>query len=281
LRVKDAIRYIIDSIGDIYDLRESESIAFVVLDFIGFPRKNVLLNPEILLSNKNEVFINKVVKELKNSRPVQYVLGETEFFGIKLKVDENVLIPRQETEELVNIIIKENKISDPYILDLGTGSGCIAVSLAMSILKAKVFATDISPAAIEIAVHNAELNGIVINTFVDTMLNTNLDKNLKFNVIVSNPPYVTDSEKHLMHSNVINFEPGNALFVSDEEPLEYYKAIAGIATERLFTGGLVYAEINEKFGLEVAELFKSNGLTNIQIIHDINETDRFIRGEKL
>jgi len=281
LRVKDAIRYIIDSIGDIYDLRESESIAFVVLDFIGFPRKNVLLNPEILLSNKNEVFINKVVKELKNSRPVQYVLGETEFFGIKLKVDENVLIPRQETEELVNIIIKENKISDPYILDLGTGSGCIAVSLAMSILKAKVFATDISPAAIEIAVHNAELNGIVINTFVDTMLNTNLDKNLKFNVIVSNPPYVTDSEKHLMHSNVINFEPGNALFVSDEEPLEYYKAIAGIATERLFTGGLVYAEINEKFGLEVAELFKSNGLTNIQIIRDINEKDRFIRGEKL
>jgi release factor glutamine methyltransferase len=277
LKVKDAIRYIIDSIGDIYNPGESESIAFIVLDFIGFPRKKIFSVSNTELTPDNVEFIRKTVKELKTSRPIQYILGETEFYGLRFKLDENVLIPRQETEELVSTIIRENKLVNPIILDLGTGSGCIAVTIAKNIPDSKVYATDISVKAIQIAQLNAELNNVEVSTIVDDIFTFNLKKNLGFDIIVSNPPYVRDLEKQYMHENVLNYEPYTALFVRDENPLQFYEAIASIASERLNNGGMVFVEINENFGFEVMEIFKARGLQNPIVIRDINEKDRFVK----
>jgi release factor glutamine methyltransferase len=280
LRLKDAIRFIIDSTENIYGPAESESIAFIILEFIGFPRKKLILIADDMLDGSQEEFIRKAVKELKNSKPVQYILGETEFYGLRFRLDENVLIPRQETEELVSRIIRENKIPNPVVLDLGTGSGCIAVSIARNIPGAKVFATDISEKALRIAESNALLNGVTIKAITDDMLNTQLDNNLKFDIIVSNPPYVRDIEKQYMHANVLNFEPANALFVRDENPLEFYKAISEIAIQKLNTGGILYVEINENFGIEVADLFRNTGLKEVEIITDIYEKDRFVKAKR-
>jgi release factor glutamine methyltransferase len=280
LKVKDAIRFIIDSSGDIYSPWEIESIAFVILDFIGFPRKEIFRKSEDIIPEAKVEFIRKVVKELKTFRPVQYILGETEFYGLKFKVDEHVLIPRQETEELIMRILKDNKLTNPKILDLGTGSGCIAVSLAKNIPNASVYATDISTSALKIAVKNAKLNEVVVNAIPDNMLDSKLEENLKFDIIVSNPPYVLDAEKELMHNNVLKYEPETALFVRNDNPLEFYKAIAQIALKKLLAGGSVYVEINENFGHEVAELFSSAGLVNAEIILDIHDKNRFVKAQK-
>ena len=280
MKVKDAIRFIIDSSGDIYSPWEIESIAFVILDFIGFPRKEIFRKSEDIIPEAKVEFIRKVVKELKTFRPVQYILGETEFYGLKFKVDEHVLIPRQETEELIMRILKDNKLTNPKILDLGTGSGCIAVSLAKNIPNASVYATDISTSALKIAVKNAKLNEVVVNAIPDNMLDSKLEENLKFDIIVSNPPYVLDAEKELMHNNVLKYEPETALFVRNDNPLEFYKAIAQIALKKLLAGGSVYVEINENFGHEVAELFSSAGLVNAEIILDIHDKNRFVKAQK-
>jgi release factor glutamine methyltransferase len=280
LKVKDAIRYIIDSISDIYSPGEAESIAFIVLDFIGFPRKMIFHKAEKEIESIKVDFIKKITLDLKTSRPVQYILGETEFLGLKFRLDENVLIPRQETEELVLRIIRDNRNPRPSILDLGTGSGCIAVTLAKNIPSATVYASDISTAALHVANDNAILNMTVINTIVDDILNSQMKEKLKFDIIVSNPPYVLDSEKQFMHHNVLNFEPATALFVPDKDPLKFYKAIAWIAVEKLIHGGLLYVEINEKFGNEVVRLFLENGLGNPEIIQDIHEKNRFVKAVK-
>ena len=280
MKVKDAKRFIIDSTAEIYNSGESESIAFILLDFIGFSRKKVFFYADSDIDESNEKFIRKAVKELKNSRPIQYILGETEFFGLKFKLNRNVLIPRHETEEIVKRIIKDNTNPNPVILDLGTGSGCIGISLAKNIPSAIVFATDISPEAIRITNDNAELHKVIVNTIIDDILHTQLDKNLKFDIIVSNPPYVRDQEKQFMHDNVLNFEPASALFVRDENPLEFYTAIADISSERLKIGGLLYVEINENFGLEVAKLFQEFGLSDPGIIRDIHDKSRFVKAIK-
>ena len=280
MRVKDAIRHIIDSTGDIYGSGESESIAFIVLEFVGFPRKKIFADAEADIGEEKENFIREVAKELNKNRPIQYILGETEFYGIRLKVDGKVLIPRQETEELVQRILRETVKENPIILDLGTGSGCIAVSLAKNITTAKVYATDISSAALRIARENAELNNIDLTAIEDDILKTKLPENLRFDIIVSNPPYVRSSEKQFMHANVLDFEPAVALFVSDNDPLLFYRAIAMFAFERLNGGGKVYVEINENFGPEVAELFREAGLNDVLIIPDIHEKDRFVSATK-
>ena len=280
MRVKDAIRHIIDSTGDIYGSGESESIAFIVLEFVGFPRKKIFADAEADIGEEKENFIREVAKELNKNRPIQYILGETEFYGIRLKVDGKVLIPRQETEELVQRILRETVKESPIILDLGTGSGCIAVSLAKNITTAKVYATDISSAALRIARENAELNNIDLTAIEDDILKTKLPENLRFDIIVSNPPYVRSSEKQFMHANVLDFEPAVALFVSDNDPLLFYRAIAMFAFERLNGGGKVYVEINENFGPEVAELIREAGLHDVLIIPDIHEKDRFVSATK-
>jgi release factor glutamine methyltransferase len=277
LRVKDAIAFIIESAENVYGPGESESIAFIILDFIGFPRKKIMLNSDTEIDSTQEDFIRAAVKKLKKSQPVQYILGETEFFGLKFRLDKNVLIPRQETEELVYRIIREYKTKNPVVLDLGTGSGCIAVTIAKNIPSAKVYATDISPGALKIARENAALNEVIVTAIIDDMLRTRLEKNLKFDIIISNPPYVRDLEKQFMHPNVLNYEPASALFVRDDNPLVYYRAIAEIASDRLNNGGRVYVEINENFGSEVAGIFLSAGLQDTEVFRDIHGKDRFVK----
>jgi release factor glutamine methyltransferase len=281
LKVKDTIRFIIDSIGDIYGPGEAESIAFILLDFVGFAKKAIFRDAEVEMSGEQEKIMRISVEELKKSKPVQYILGETEFYGLKFMVDGNVLIPRQETEELVLNIIRDNKKSNPAILDLGTGSGCISVTLAKNIPSAVVFATDISKPAQVLAQRNAFSNNVQIKIIEDNMLQSNLDRNQKFDIIVSNPPYVRNSEKQFMHANVLNYEPSLALFVSDENPLIFYEAIAEIALTHLVKGGILYVEINEAFGMEVVQLFRNAGLSETEIIPDIHDKNRFVKAIKL
>jgi len=280
LKVKDALRFIIDSSGDIYSPGEIESIAFIALDFIGFPRKKIFQNADEEIKSSDEEFIKKIAKEIKTSRPIQYILGETEFLGLKFIVNNDVLVPRQETEELVLRIIAENKKLKPVLLDLGTGSGCIAITLAKKIPDSIVYACDVSVPALLIAKHNAELNNVEINSFEQDMLQGKFEKVGYCDIIVSNPPYVLESEKIHMHSNVLNFEPQLALFVKDEDPLIFYKAIADIATHKLSVNGVLYVEINENFAHEVVELFTSVGLCDIEIIRDIHDKNRFVKAVK-
>jgi len=280
LRVKEALRFIIDSLVNLYNPGESESIAFILLEFVGFPRKKVLFSPDSEIESKQEDHIRSLVREIKTCKPVQYVTGETEFYGLRMKVDKNVLIPRQETEELVNLIVSENKGQKPYILDMGTGSGCIAVTLARFLPQSKVYATDISENAIKVAAENAHINNVNIEFITDNMLDSQLNSELMFDIIVSNPPYVTISEKAFMHANVIKFEPGLALFVADEDPLLFYRSIVDLANERLKDTGSLYVEINEKFGNEVAELFRLKGFSDVKVIPDIHEKSRIVSARK-
>jgi release factor glutamine methyltransferase len=280
LKVKDAIRKIIDSCEGIYPPGESESIAFIVLDFIGFPRKSVFQKADQEIGSDNDNFIHKISKEIQSCKPIQYILGETEFYGLKFHLDENVLIPRSETEELVMNIVSGNTYTSPVITDFGTGSGCIAISLAKNVPDAHVYACDISKNALSVARKNAELNLALVHFFELDMLNPDFDKIPECNIIVSNPPYVLESEKKYMHKNVLKFEPHTALFVSDHEPLIFYKAIAKIAAKKLCNNGVLIVEINENFASEIVEIFSLEGLAEAQIIRDIHEKNRFVKAVK-
>jgi len=210
-------------------------------------------------------------------------LGETEFYGRRFLVNDSVLIPRPETEELVKYIVDKQKTQFPVtnnqlqILDIGTGSGCIAISLAKELPNFKVTAYDISEKALETAKTNAELNKANI-TFkkVDILNNQFSILNSKFSIILSNPPYVTKQEIDRMQKNVLDFEPHLALFVEDAEPLIFYEAIANFAFNNLIDNGLVAVEINEALGEETADVFRRKGFSEVEIIKDIHQKDRFV-----
>ncbi|MDR3227290.1 MAG: peptide chain release factor N(5)-glutamine methyltransferase, partial [Prevotellaceae bacterium] len=229
--------------------------------------------------NLNRDFDNDFVQALKllqNHTPIQYVLGVTEFYGLKFSVDKNVLIPRPETEELVNLIIAENKDA-ATIIDIGTGSGCIAVALAKNIENAKVYALDISEKAIEKARQNAENNGVCINFFCEDILSANHFTQIKFDCIVSNPPYVRECEKREMKQNVLDFEPHAALFVPDNDALKFYRAIADFAISNLADNGKIYVEINENLGNETQNLFKQKGFAATELHNDLNNKNRILK----
>jgi len=240
-----------------------------------------------LLMKENEVFkeedfqkLKEIIFRLKEFEPIQYIVGFTEFYGLKFKLNKNVLIPRPETEELVDLIIKENKnVPNLNILDIGTGSGSIAISLTKNIKQSKVFAIDVSKEAIEVAKINSLENNVQITFVQQDILNKNIDLGLtNFDIIVSNPPYVTNSEKELMEKNVLNFEPKLALFVEDNNPLIFYKTITEFASKNLNKGGKLYFEINEMFGKEVKTLIQSYNFKSVEIIKDINGKDRIVTG---
>ncbi|MDR3286350.1 MAG: peptide chain release factor N(5)-glutamine methyltransferase [Prevotellaceae bacterium] len=218
----------------------------------------------------------QAVKLLQNHTPIQYVLGATEFYGLKFSVDKNVLIPRPETEELVDLIIAENKDA-ATIIDIGTGSGCIAVALAKNIEKAKIYALDISEKAIEKASQNAENNGVCINFFCEDILSAKNFTQIKFDCIVSNPPYVRECEKPKMKPNVLDFEPHAALFVPDNDALKFYSAIADFAISNLADNGKIYVEINENLANETQNLFKQKGFTATKLHKDLNNKNRMLR----
>ncbi|WP_052430437.1 peptide chain release factor N(5)-glutamine methyltransferase [Sporocytophaga myxococcoides] len=264
-----------------YDKSEAESIAYILMEhFWNLTKTDVLLNQ--WTTEVNEEQLTSLINRVNTAEPVQYITGGTWFYDRKFKVNKNVLIPRFETEELVHLIINEHKKEqDLRLLDACTGSGCIAISLSAELNTAQTFAVDISTEALKTAKANADLNKTPINFIQDNLLSPDLEKLPEsLDVLVSNPPYVKESEKSLMHSNVLDYEPHLALFVEDDNPLIFYKALAGLGKKLLKPGGKIYFEINEQLGKETADVLRSFDFQNIRIIKDLNGKDRIVAGEK-
>ena len=244
---------------------------------LNLSRVDLALQSSLEFNNSDLDFFQKALKELKKQIPIQYIIGETEFYGLHFNVNSNVLIPRPETEELVDWILKDHQNSPSIkILDIGTGSGCIAISLAENLPKAEVFAIDISSEAIKTAKSNAVINNVTVNFIEDNILTlTQLPH--KFDVIVSNPPYVRELEKEQMQLNVLANEPHLALFVENDNPLLFYDKIADLAKPCLNKNGHLYFEINQYLGAETVELLKLKGFKKIQLKKDIFEVDRITK----
>jgi len=278
--LKDLKRYIESELCNLYNPYENESIAYLIIEnVLSYNRTQIVINYRNNVNEKSVVVVDNIIERLKKHEPIQYIIGEAEFYGLKLKVDKNTLIPRQETELLVhNIIKKHEHRKNIDILDIGTGSGCIAISLAKNINNSNIIAIDISEKAIQIAKENSKINKTKVEFIKADILNLNEDIKDKFDIIVSNPPYVTDKEKIQMQKNVLNFEPHNALFVSNDEPLIFYKKIILEAKNKLKQNGQLWFEINERFANEIIKLMKKQSFKETQIIKDFNQKDRIVFG---
>lgn len=231
------------------------------------------------LSDAQYKKIQDIVERLKKYEPFQYIIGKTVFFGMEFNINASVLIPRPETEELVEWILSENGLQHTRILDIGTGSGCIAIALARKISDAEVHAWDVSSKALEVAKCNARKNRVeIVFRQLDVLKETVAD--IMFDIIVSNPPYVTEAEKSEMEQNVLDFEPSEALFVPDTDPLLFYRRISDIASQQLKEGGKLYVEINRLFGRKIVEMLEKKGFSSVEVRKDISGNDRMIRAKK-
>lgn len=279
--IQSTIKYIKNELKEIYSIREAESIAYILIEYVlHYSKTHIQLNKNENITPDQSNKLESYLAELKTNKPLQYVLGETEFYGLVFKVNEHTLIPRPETEELVHAIINENKSENLKVLDIGTGSGCIPITLAKNLKLAHVATADISAKAIEKAKENALLNEISVEFFHRDILKWEQFEWEQFDIIVSNPPYVTESEKKLMENNVLDHEPHTALFVSDHDPLIFYRTIVDLASKQLKPNGKLYFEINENLGQETVELLKQNSFQNIQLLKDINGKNRMISAIK-
>jgi release factor glutamine methyltransferase len=307
----------------LYPKEEVLSFYSLLLEFkLGLSKVDLALNPNQVIELNNLNYFFDALKDLQAEKPIQYIIGETEFYGLPFKVNEDVLIPRPETEELVEWVLKEkrqetedgrqetgdkkkqtsefkllsskldNQQSALNIVDIGTGSGCIAISLAKHLPNATVFALDISAKALQIAKQNATLNMVNVRFIEHDILNSELvseslkkeesviqsvAKNLKFDIIVSNPPYVRHLEKQEMTANVLQNEPHLALFVENENPLLFYDKIADFAKNNLTKNGELYFEINQFLGKETLALLQNKGFTNIELKKDVFGNDRMVK----
>ncbi len=269
----------------VYETQEAKEIVFWLLEHELNLKKIDILSNKPVISTKN-IDWDLIVTRLNSHEPIQYILGETSFYGRRFLVDDSVLIPRPETEELVDFVCKweqemQRVAAEKKVLDIGTGSGCIAVSLAKELSNAQVWAYDISEKALATAQKNAVINEAVNVVFekVDILqyLSGGFESERQFDVIVSNPPYVTKQEAVRMRNNVLDFEPHLALFVEDTEPLIFYQAIARFAFQALEKDGLLVVEINENLGQETAGVFSEAGFSDVTIINDIHKKNRFVR----
>ena len=241
------------------------------------------MEPDLRLSESEMLTFHFAVKDLLKNKPIQYIIGETEFCDLKFKVNENVLIPRPETSELVYKIVERQKTKDKRqlsILDIGTGSGCIAISLAKNIHDSKVYALDISEKALDVAKENAFNNNVDVTFINDDILSLKNKIETKFDIIVSNPPYVRELEKTEMRDNVLNWEPHNALFVSDNDPLIFYRNILEFAKNNLKQNGEIWFEINEYLGKEMTDLCKEYGFSDVEIFKDFRGKERIVKVNK-
>jgi release factor glutamine methyltransferase len=241
-----------------------------------------LLNKQDLIADADEAYFLDILGQLKASKPIQYILGETDFYGRTFRVNPVVLIPRPETEELVKWVLGSFSITNPSILDIGTGSGCIAISLKIELPEAEVFALDISADALALAQENAALHKAAV-TFIekDVLLMQQTDLATTFDVVVSNPPYIALAEKDTMKANVLANEPHVALFVPNTNPLIFYERIASIATDLLNPNGFLFFEINERFGTEVVELLIKKGFKQVALHQDLSGKDRMVKAQWL
>ena len=276
--IQDFKRHFFLELSILYPETEIQSFFTILVEFkLHLSRIQLALEHNFELDRDDLDFLENALLKLKNQIPVQYIVGETAFYGLLFKVDKNVLIPRPETEELVEWIVQNHKKSESLkILDIGTGSGCIAVSLAKNLPNAKVFALDISEEALNVAKNNAEFNQVTID-FIPADILTIEKLPDTFDVIVSNPPYVRESEKDLMQQNVLSNEPHIALFVENENPLLFYDKIAELAKNHLTENGVLYFEINQYLGAETVDLLESKGFKNIELKKDIYGVDRMVK----
>lgn len=307
--VRDCRRYYAGELEKLYGSDEANALIMILLEhYFNIDKIKIALEPDLRLSESELLTLHFAVKELLKNKPVQYIIGETEFCGIRFFVNENVLIPRPETEELVNQLIScsvnqlavnphpsfrpdterremgaEKSPANISILDIGTGSGCIAISLAKLLKDSDVTAVDISEKALEVARKNAETNEVNVHFVHDDILNPHVKTygraSQQFDIIVSNPPYVCESEKSDMRANVLDYEPSTALFVSDNDPLVFYRKILGFAQKALKPNGAVWFEINEKFGKEMKNLCLEKGFKNVEIIRDFRGRERVVRAQ--
>jgi release factor glutamine methyltransferase len=266
------------SLSSVYDEKEIESFFYIALEYFHQKKRiDLALEPDLKMESHDILKWENVLYELKKQKPIQYIFGETEFYGLRFFVDENTLIPRPETEELVALIVEsqKSKVTNLKILDIGTGSGCIAISLAKNLPNAQVFALDISEKAIAIAKKNATINKVNVDFSLKNILQAN-DLNQQFTIIVSNPPYVRMLEKAEINPNVLEFEPHLALFVEDNDALLFYRKIAQLAKINLVKNGRLYFEINQYLGKETVALLETIGFKDIDLKKDIYGNDRMI-----
>lgn len=279
--MQETIKLIKTELAPFYE--ESEVISFVrlILEYsCNISYQDIVLKKKFEVNPKAAKKIGRIIEKLKTLEPIQYILGETEFYNLKFKVNPAVLIPRPETEELVEWILNSVENDKSAILDIGTGSGCIPISLKHNLPKLDVSAIDISEKAIEIAKTNALENNVEIALERRDILNWKEYEWKEYDIIVSNPPYVRELEKEQMNKNVLDFEPANALFVEDSEPLLFYSIIADFAQSYLKKDGLIYFEINEAFGEATKEVLLDKGFNNVVLKKDLSGKDRMIKAIK-
>ncbi|NJM80659.1 MAG: peptide chain release factor N(5)-glutamine methyltransferase [Flavobacterium sp.] len=289
-----------EQLDELYGNEEVTSFFFIILDHLHqMKRVDLALQPDFSIDDNQLKKWDEILQELKKEKPIQYIIGETEFYGLRFFVNENTLIPRQETEELAALILNDFKfqtepveVSHLKILDIGTGSGCIPIALKKNLPEASVYAIDISEKALAMAKKNAIENKVDVNFIRTDILKVNDLQNLsasvtlslskchlptQFDIIVSNPPYVRNLEKHEIKKNVIDYEPHLALFVEDDDALLFYKKIAQLAKQSLSKNGKLYFEINQYLGKETVALLKELGFKNIELRKDIYGNDRMIK----
>lgn len=282
-RISDLQHYYLAELEQVYDRGEAARlIKRIILEYTGLKSSDLVLQPTKTVSESIMLSIHFAVKRLKKHEPLQHILGKVEFLDLTFEVNSSVLIPRPETEEMVEMILRDNKIvKNLCCLDIGTGSGCIAVSLMKYLEKVVVYAIDDSAISLEIAQKNANRNNCEVHFLNHNILSGHpLNGPKSFNLIVSNPPYVMESEKATMSENVLNYEPSSALFVPDDNPLIYYKAIELFSRKYLSENGMIYLEINESLGSATSELFKSQIYSEVLLIKDMQGKERFLKVKK-
>jgi len=272
-----------EALSAIYPKTEIDSFFFILMEKkLKLQRIDTVLKSDFLITEKNLIDLKNIVKRLQKEEPIQYIIGNTEFYGLPFLVDKNTLIPRTETEELVAWVLDEikvftnNKITELSILDIGTGTGCIPISLAKNLTSLNISAIDISPEALLIARQNAILNKVTIEFIELDILNAE-SLPQEYDVIISNPPYVRELEKKEIKNNVLENEPHLALFVADENPLIFYNKIADLAKKQLSENGMLFFEINQYLGKETINMLVKKGFKNIQLKKDLFGNDRMIK----
>lgn len=275
-KIRDVERFFLEELDSFYIKEEVKSFVLLLLAHLrDYERKDIIINENELLTGEEIFYLKNALLRLKKSEPVQYIIGYTEFYELKIFTDKRALIPRPETEELVSLILSENQ-NVGSILDIGTGSGCIPISLKKNLPNAKVAAWDISEDALALANKNADYNNVDIKFEKVDVLSVEA-ANDKFDVIVSNPPYVTPADKELMQKNVLDYEPHLALFVKMENPLIFYEKIASLGSKMLNNNGNLYFEINENYGDETLQLLRDIGYTSLKVIKDLSGRNRMVR----
>ncbi len=299
-RAVSVIQLFRKELESLYSKEEIETFLFFSFnEYFGFSRSDLALKKEIRLSESELLKFFRVIRKLRQHVPIQYILGNTEFYGLKLNVNEHVLIPRPETEELVEWVItdcgflieelrinSQSKIHNPQlnIIDIGTGSGCIAITLKKNIPDAEVYALDISENALTVAKQNAEMNNAEIHFVQGDILAKSPNHQIAkspFQIIVSNPPYIIEKEKPEMSANVLDYEPHTALFVPDNDALLFYRSILDFGKTNLSAGGKIYFELNTNYADDVAALAKSKGFINCIIKKDLSGNQRMFSCEKI